>query len=395
MFCFVFSVFCKNTTKQNKTSTGSVVTKNTTKGTMSENQVTLQEPVIGEESIKLIERLCNASAVSGDEREVRQIVLEMVRPLADEVKVDALGSVLAIKHAVGVENPVRVMLDAHMDEIGFLIVSDEEGGLYRFTKIGGIDDRTLPGKIVLVGKENVPGVIGAKAIHLTEPGETDSKISLDTMRIDIGLGGGKIKPGDRAAFATRFREIGPSFVAKALDNRLGCALLIEILKAAPPNVELLLSWSVQEEIGLRGARVAAYTLNPDLAIAVDSTPANDMPKHDESESYTYNTKLGQGPAIYLADSSTLGDPRIAQMVMRTGDELNIPYQIRQPGGGGTDAGSIHKVRAGVPAISISVPGRYAHTAAMVSRRSDYENAVRLIWNALHRIDRSILDGSRN
>ena len=159
-------------------------------------------------------------------------------------------------------------------------------------------------------------------------------------------------------------------------------------------MELLLSWSVQEEIGLRGARVAAYALDPELAIAVDSTPAYDMPAHDDSESAVYNTKLGQGPAIYLADSSTLGDPRIARHLMKTGEELSIPYQIRQPGGGGTDAGSIHKVRAGVPSISVSVPGRFAHTAAMVARRSDYENAVRLIWNALRRIDRSILDGNR-
>jgi tetrahedral aminopeptidase len=132
--------------------------------------------VIGPEQIALLERLCNASGVSGDEREVRAIVLEQVRPLADEVRVDALGSVLAIAPRRGVENPLRVMLDAHMDEVGLLIVSDEEGGLYRFVKVGGIDDRVLPGKTVLVGKEHVPGVIGAKAIHLTEPGETENKI---------------------------------------------------------------------------------------------------------------------------------------------------------------------------------------------------------------------------
>jgi tetrahedral aminopeptidase len=366
---------------------------------MSENTTKSTEPVIGEESIKLLERLCNASGVTGDEREVRAIVLEQVRPLADEVRVDALGNVLAIKHAVGVENPLRVMLDAHMDEVGLMIVADEEGGLFRFVKIGGIDDRILPGKIVLVGKENIPGVIGAKAIHLTEPGETENKIPLETMRIDIGPGGGKVKPGDRVAFATRFREIGPSFIAKALDDRLGCALLIEILRAAPGNVELVLAWSVQEEIGGRGARVAAYALNPDLAIAIDNTPANDLPAHDHAEEgaiepHTYNTRLGQGPAIYLSDAGTLGDPRIIRHLMKTGEDLGIPYQIRQPGSGGTDAAQIHKARAGMPAVSVSVPGRYAHTAAMVSRRADYEAAVRLIWNALSRMDRSILEGER-
>ncbi len=255
---------------------------------MTQTQSNSTAPVVGAEQVALLERLCNASAVTGDEREVRSIVLEQLRSqsLADEIKVDALGSVLAIRHARNTENPLRVMLDAHMDEVGFLIVSDEEGGLYRFTKVGGIDERVLPGKMVLVGKDNLPGVIGAKAIHLTEPGETESKISVDALRIDIGPGGGKVKAGDRATYATRFREVGPSFIAKALDNRLGCAALIELLRAAKDStaldhLELLFAWSVQEEIGGRGARVAAYALDPELAIALDATPANDLPAYDD------------------------------------------------------------------------------------------------------------------
>jgi len=359
--------------------------------------------VIGDAQIALLERLCNASAVTGDEREVRAIVLEEVRPLADEVRVDALGSVIAIRHAKK-PNPLRVMLDAHMDEVGFLIVADEEGGLFRFIKVGGIDERILPGKTVVVGRDNLPGVIGAKAIHLTEPGETDNKIPLDALRIDIGPGGGKVKPGDRATFATRFRSSGPSFVAKALDNRLGCAALIEILRAAAnstalDHIELLLAFSVQEEIGGRGARVAAYALEPDLAIAIDSTPAHDLPMHDAADGYpneniTYNTRLGAGPAIYVADSATLGDPRLVRHLIQTGDALGIPYQIRQPGSGGTDAGAIHRVRAGVPAISVSTPGRYAHTAASVVRRADWENTISLIWNALANMEGDIMAGER-
>jgi endoglucanase len=366
---------------------------------MTQTKSSKNAPVIGTDAVALLERLCNASAVSGDEREVRSIVLEQVRPLADEVKVDPLGSVYAIRHARGVKNPLRVMLDAHMDEVGFLIVADEENGLFRFIKIGGIDDRVLPGKTVLVGKDNLPGVIGAKAIHLTEPGETENKIPLDTLRIDIGPGGGKVKPGDRATYATRFKEVGPSFIAKALDNRLGCTTLIEILRAVQSSpdldhIELLLAWSVQEEIGGRGARVAAYALDPELAIALDATPAHDLPSFDDSENATYNTRLGFGPAIYLADAGTLGDPRIARHLLKTGDELGIPYQIRQPGSGGTDAAAIHKSRAGIPSISISVPGRYLHTAASVVRRSDWENSIRLVWNALARMDRSMIEAER-
>ena len=183
-------------------------------------------------------------------------------------------------------------------------------------------------------------------------------------------GGGKVKVGDRATFATRFRQVGPSLFGKALDNRLGVATLIELLRHAPENVELLVSFSVQEEIGLRGARVAAFAFNPDLAIAVDSTPAFDLPRWDESENSAYNTRLGAGPAIYIADAGTLSDPRLIRHLAQTGESYGIPYQFRQPGGGGTDAGAIHRVRTGVPSVSVSIPGRYAHTALMVcaSRR---------------------------
>ena len=226
--------------------------------------------------LTLLERLCNASGVSGDEGEVRAIVLEAVRPLVDEIKVDALGSVLATRHARGTDRPLRVMLDAHMDEVGLLIVSDEDDGLYRFVKVGGIDDRALPGKPVLVSRDHTPGVIGAKAIHLTERGETENKIPLDTLRVDLGLGG-KAKVGDRAVFATRFQNLGHSFVCKAFDDRAGCAILIEILRQAQQtgaldHLELLVSFSVQEEIGLRGARVAAYAFDPEVAFAIELDP---------------------------------------------------------------------------------------------------------------------------
>jgi putative aminopeptidase FrvX len=349
-----------------------------------------ETPQIGPEQIALLEKLCNACAVSGDEQQVRKIVLEELKNVADEVRVDALGSVLAVKKAK-TPHPLRVMLDAHMDEVGFMIVDDDKEGLFHFVPVGGIDERTLPGKTVLVGKENVPGVIGAKPIHLTEPGETENKIPMDALRIDVGFNGGKVKVGDRATFATRFRQVGPSLFAKALDDRLGVAVLIELLKHAPENVELLVSFSVQEEIGLRGARVAAYAFNPDLAIAVDSTPAFDLPTWDESENGQYNTRLGGGPAIYIADSGTLSDPRLIRHLAQTAEALGIPYQFRQPGGGGTDAGAIHRVRAGVPSVSVSVPGRYAHTAQMVSRLSDWENTLALVYHAIARLERSLFE----
>ncbi len=349
-------------------------------------------PTITNPQLKLLEKLCNAIAVSGDESEVRQIVMEEVKPFADEVKIDALGSVLVKKAGTG-KNRVRVMLDAHMDEVGFMLVADEGDGIFRFDLVGGLDVRQLVGKPVFVGRGKTPGVIGARPIHLTTPEERQRKIPLDQLRIDIGPGG-KAKVGDRAGFATKFRRVGPSIFAKAIDNRIGCAILIELLKTAPPNVDLCLSFSVQEEIGLRGAKVAAHAFNPDLAIAIDSTPANDLPMHDGSENIFYNTKLGLGPAIYTFDIGTLSDPRLVRLLTETGDAEKIPYQFRQPGGGGTDAGAIHKALAGIPVVSVSVPGRYAHTSTLVMRVDDWKNTLALLHAALLRITPDLLEKNR-
>lgn len=348
-----------------------------------------QKLSIGKEQMDLLEKLCNAVAVSGNESEVRAIVLEQAKPYADEIKVDALGNVLVTRKAKTGTAP-RVMLAAHMDEVGFMLVEEDPGGLYRFDTIGGIDVRQLVGKTVLVGKDHALGIIGARPIHLTTAEERTRSIPLDALRIDVGPGG-KAKLGDRATFATRFEQIGPSVRAKALDDRLGVATLIELLKHAPDSIELQLAFTVQEEVGLRGARVAGYAFNPDMAFVIDSTPAFDLPMWDDSENTQYNTRLDAGPAIYIADSATLSDPRLIGLLVSAAEAEKIPYQFRQPGGGGTDAGAIHKVRAGVPSVSVSVPGRYAHTAVMLARVADWENTLRLMLAALSRVDAHSLD----
>ncbi|MBE3039564.1 MAG: M42 family peptidase [Chloroflexi bacterium] len=355
-----------------------------------ENEILPGTPVIGAEQLALLERLSNACGVSGDEGEVRAIVMEQIKLCVDEVKVDTLGNLLAIRKA-RVEHPVRVMLAAHMDEVGLMLINDEENGLYSFATVGGIDVRSLVGKPVLIGKEHVPGVIGAKPIHLTEEGETDRKIPLDVLRIDVGPGkNGKVKVGDWACFATRFAQVGPSLRGKALDNRLGVATLIELVKNAPDQIELQAAFTVQEEVGLRGARVAAYSLNPDLAFAVDSTPAFDLPAWDGSENAQYNTHLGTGPAIYIADGRTLSDPRLVRYLAGVGDSLGIPYQFRQPGGGGTDAGAIHLRRAGIPSVSVSIPSRYPHTGVLLARLVDWQNTLALLHAALAGMTSEIL-----
>jgi endoglucanase len=286
-----------------------------------------------------------------------------------------------------------------MDEIGFMLTYDDGDGLFRFELVGGIDERQLVGKPVWIGRSHIPGVIGAKPIHLTTAEERSRAIPLDALRIDLGPGNGsKAKVGERATFATPFTRLGPSLRAKALDNRLGVATLIELVKTAPANIDLLAAFTVQEEVGLRGAAVAAHAFEPDLAFVVDSTPANDFPAWEggwqPSESSFYNTRLDGGPAIYLADGSTLSDPRLVRYLIDTAEMLDIPYQVRQPGGGGTDAGAIHRTRAGIPSVSVSVPGRYAHTAAMLTRLSDWQHTLTLLHAALSRLSPEILSVER-
>ena len=360
-------------------------------------------PTIGNAQLKLLEKLCNACAVSGDEGEVRRIIMEEIKGQADEIRVDAVGNVLATKKATGKtpstslragKSHLRVMLTAHMDEVGFMLVADDGEGLYRFETVGGMDVRQLPGKAVVVGLDHLPGVIGVRPIHLTTYEERRQKISLESLRIDVGPGATKIKLGERATFATHFQRSGPSILAKALDNRLGVATLIELVKNPPPEIDLLAAFTVQEEIGLRGSKVAAYAFNPDIGIALDATPANDLPDWDGEENLSYNTRLGFGPAIYVADGSTISDPRLVRWLTQTATAAKIPYQYRQPGGGGTDAGALHRSRSGIPSISVSVPHRYSHTAISIARVDDWKNTLSLIQTALNSLPPDLLAGER-
>jgi len=351
-------------------------------------------PKIRTAQYRLLESLCNAGGVSGDEGEVRKIVLDQLSDIADDLQVDALGNVLA-KRVGSKRNRLKVMVAAHMDEIGFMITFDDGNGIFRFSTVGGIDPRQLVGKPVLVGKDKIPGVIGAKPIHLTTSEERKKTILKKVLRIDVGPENkGKVKVGDRAIFATKYRRLGPSIRAKALDDRLGVATLIELVKNPPSNIDLLAAFTVQEEVGLRGARVAAFALDPDIAIAIDCTPAFDLPTQDDEENVRYNTRLGFGPAIYIADRGTLSDPRIIRHLIDTAETMDIPYQLRQPGGGGTDAAAIHRQKVGIPSVSVSVPGRYAHTAAGICRISDWKNTLALIYTALAQLSPKVLADDR-
>jgi tetrahedral aminopeptidase len=354
------------------------------------NSSTLQ---IGDAQLNLIERLSNACAVSGDEGEVRKIVKSEVTPYADEIKVDSLGNVLVTRHG-SVEPRLRVMLAAHMDEVGFMLTHSMGDGIYRFEVIGGISASDMAGKAVWIGRKHVPGVIGITPVHLMHDSDPHKAVDADDLHIDVGTEVGDEAVGDRATFATSFTRLGPSLCGKALDDRLGVASLVELIKHAPPNIDLLAAFTVQEETSHYGARVAAYAFNPDLAIILESTPAFDQPAWELDENDRYNTRLGEGPAIYIADSATLYDPRLIRYMIETAEKSGIPYQLRQPGGGSTDAAVVHKQRMGIPSIAISVPGRYHHSTAAIVRLEDWQHSLDLVAAVLSGLPPDILGGER-
>ena len=324
----------------------------------------------------MLRRLCEAVGTPGDEGEVRQIVLQELKGTAADVERGRAGQRAGGTQRSGGRR-LRVMLDAHMDEVGFMLVAEGGDGLYEFTTLGGLDRRGIAGKQVVVGRKHTPGIIGARAIHLMTDEDLKRPMSLDSLRVDLGPGG-KAAVGDRGSYAPNFRRVGPSLMSKALDNRLGVAIVLELMKHAPRNVDLVAAFTVQEEIGMRGAQVAAHHFKPDIGIVVDATPANDLPMQREGENTFYNSKLGLGPAIYVRNSNAIDDPRLVRFFVETATRARIPFQVRQPGGGGTDAGAIQRAVDGVPVISVSVPHRYPHTAMSVARIDDVRNTYALL-----------------
>ena len=343
------------------------------------------------ETTTLLQTLSEAVGVSGREETVRQLIFETVQPHVDEIRVDALGNIIALKKGRA-QDPLRLMVAAHMDEIGLMITGHDNDGNLKFQTVGGILDQTLAGQRVQVGPDRVPGVIGIKPVHLSRGNEARQVVKKDSLVIDIGASNEEeakraAQVGDMATFSTPFTDLGPTWMGKAFDDRAGCTALITLVRQPPLEHDLYAVFTVQEEVGLRGAGVAAYAINPDAAVVLDCAPANDMPKKQD---LSPNTELGKGPAIYIMSGRTFSDRRLVDLLRQAGDREGIPYQIRQPGGGGTDAGSIRLAREGVPVVSVSVPGRYIHSPATIIHKQDFENTPRLARAALARLTRDTL-----
>jgi putative aminopeptidase FrvX len=339
----------------------------------------------------LLEQLSNAIGVSGDETAVRKIILEAIKDHVTDIQIDAIGNLTAFKKAKG-KSKLRLMLAAHMDEIGFMVTGFESNGTIRFANVGGVDDRILPALRVKIGKDNVAGVIMWTPIHRNK----DQNVkALKDLRIDIGVANkgaaeGKVKRGDRIAFDTTYAEISETMVrGKAFDDRVGCSLLVDILQADPYPVDIVAAFTVQEEIGLRGAQIAAQRLKPDVAIVLEGTTAHDVPNPladpDSSVSPNPVCKIGGGAALTVMDRSMIAHPTLLNFIRQTAEEAGIPYQLKTALGGSTDAGQIHTSNAGIPSAVISMPCRYIHSPIAYLSKEDYANDLALVKAVLNKI----------
>jgi len=324
----------------------------------------------------LLEKLSNASGPSGFEGEVREIIKDEIKNYVDEIKVDVMGNVIAHKKG----NGKKVLIDAHMDEVGFIITGYNEDGTLRFESLGGINGKVILSKVVLIGKNKIPGVIGFKPIHLQNGDERKKNVKASMCCIDIGLSSKEetkklIKLGEFVVFDMKYGEFGDNLIkGKAFDDRLGCAVAIEILKENY-NCDLYVSFNVQEEVGERGAYVSAFDIQPEIGIALEGTICADMPNIPK---HLRATEIGKGPALSIMDKTSIFSDEIFKAIIKVAADKEIPYQLRRAIAGGNDAGAILMSGEGAKIATVSVPCRYIHSSVSVASLEDYKNTVRLM-----------------
>ena len=325
-----------------------------------------------------VKTLCMLSGVSGAENEVRDYLLERVLPLADEIQTDAMGNLMVFKR--GARRPKqKLMLCAHMDEVGIIITGIEDNGYLRFDFVGGVDRRVVLGKRVFIGKERVPGVIDVKAIHLVSKEEQKNVPPTDSLYVDIGAFSAEdakkqVELGDRGVFEDSVIEFGDGFLkAKAIDDRFGCALMLKLLEEELP-CDTWFTFTVQEEVGCRGVHGAAFRLAPEIALVLEGTTAADLPMVEDNKKICC---LGKGPVLTFMDKGTIYDPELRAVLLRLAEENSIPWQTKQMIAGGTDASVVQRTREGVRTVIIAAAVRNIHSPASVASIEDMENALKL------------------
>jgi len=340
--------------------------------------------------VEVLEKLSNANGVTGREDDVRDLMKKYLKPYVDEVREDRLGNLITFKK--GSKDAPTVMLAAHMDEIGLMIKNIKKKGFLQFTKIGGIDDRILLAQKLIVHTDKGPltGVTGSKPVHIQTEAEKKKVIEADRLFIDIGARDKEeaekmgVQVGDVVSFDTKFARIGDNVVlGKAFDDRVGCAIMIETLSRLQ-NVDcnVYAVGTIQEEVGLRGATIAAFQVEPDVGIALDASVAGDTPGVGEGDA---PAKMGEGPVLTVADAGLIAHPKVLRLLIDSAKENKIPYQLETGIRGATDASKIALSREGVPSGVISVPARYIHSPAAILDLNDAEKAVKLAVAAIENV----------
>lgn len=352
-----------------------------------------------DETLTMLKELTDAKGIPGDEGEPREIMRNYIQPYADEVYCDNLGSLIAKKN--GPKSGPSIMMAGHLDEVGFMVTRIDDKGFLRFQTVGGWWGQVLLAQRVTIKTKagDVIGVIGSKPPHILSPEARKKPVPIKDMYIDIGASSKEhaleigVKPGDSVIPYFEFTVMSnpKMLLAKAFDNRIGCAIVIDTFKhlnkIKHPNTVYGVG-TVQEEVGLRGAKTAANVINPDLAIAVDTGIPGDTPGVTDRDALSV---LGEGPQIIIYDARTIAHRGLRDYVLEVAEKNNIPYQIDTTAGGGTDAGNIHISHDGVPAVSITIATRYLHTHASMIHRDDYENTVRLMVEIIKGLDQKKVD----
>ncbi|MBO8156418.1 MAG: M42 family metallopeptidase [Bacillaceae bacterium] len=348
-----------------------------------------------DETLTMLKELTDAKAIPGNEKEAREVMKKHISPYADEVYTDHLGSLIAKK--TGDEQGPKIMVAGHLDEIGLMVTRIDDKGFVYFQTVGGWWNQVMLAQrvTIMTRKGDVTGIIGSKPPHIISAEARKKPVEIKDMFIDIGASSKEeaedfgVRPGDSIVpyFDFTVMKNEKLLLAKAWDNRIGCAIAIEVLKRLKdekhPNIVYGVG-TVQEEVGLRGARTSAHAIQPDIGFAVDTGIAGDTPGITEKEA---TSKMGKGPQIILYDASMVSHKGLRDFVVDTADEQDIPYQFDAIAGGGTDSGAIHLTANGVPALSITIATRYIHTHAAMIHRDDFENAVKLIVEVIKRLDR--------
>lgn len=335
-------------------------------------------------NIALLTALAEAAGTSGREDRVSAVVRPQLDELCARVETDALGNLMGIRPADG----PRLMLAAHMDEIGLMVTHVDDRGFVRVIPIGGWDARTLVGQRVSIhGREDVEGVVGLPPVHLLDQKDRAKALEVTDLAIDLGLTADRarelVRAGDVATRIRSLRRMGDLVTGKSLDDRVGVFVMLEALRAAGPSpAEVIATATVQEEVGLRGARVATARVRPDVALAIDTCPANDGPGAPPGGA---TTRLGQGTAIRVMDASAIGAPALVELLSRIAREREIPHQFHVANRGGTDTGSLQLSGEGAIAGCVSIPTRYVHSSVEACHPDDIDASIRLVAGLIERI----------